>query len=62
MACGHMLNFDYEVRSADEAFNDLPDTGADEEMLDLALHIIKKRAGRDRLSSTTATTRRCSNW
>jgi non-homologous end joining protein Ku len=41
----HTLNFDYEVRSADEAFSDLPATKADEDMLDLALHIIKK-AGR----------------
>ena len=42
----HTLNFDYEVRSAEEAFSDLPDTKADDEMLDLALHIIKKKAGR----------------
>lgn len=40
------LNFDYEVRSADEAFSDLPAGMADDEMLDLALHIIKKKAGR----------------
>jgi DNA end-binding protein Ku len=40
------LNFDYEVRSADEAFGELPAGKADEEMLDLALHIIKKKAGR----------------
>src|SRR4051794_36219834 len=40
------LNFDYEVRSADEAFSALPGTKADDEMLDLALHIIKKKAGR----------------
>jgi DNA end-binding protein Ku len=39
------LNFDYEVRSADEAFDELPAAKADEEMLDLALHIIKKKAG-----------------
>ena len=42
----HTLNFDYEVRSAEEAFGELPDAKADEEMLDLALHIIKKKAGR----------------
>ena len=42
----HTLNFDYEVRSAEEAFSDLPDAKADDEMLDLALHIIKKKAGR----------------
>jgi len=40
------LNFDYEVRSADEAFHELPAAEGDEEMLDLALHIIKKKAGR----------------
>jgi DNA end-binding protein Ku len=42
----HTLNFDYEVRSAEEAFGELPDAKADDEMLDLALHIIKKKAGR----------------
>ena len=41
----HTLNFDYEVRSAEEAFSELPDA-KDDEMLDLALHIIKKKAGR----------------
>ena len=40
------LNFDYEIRSADEAFSELPAAKADAEMLDLALHIIKKKAGR----------------
>jgi hypothetical protein len=34
---------DYEVRSAEEAFSELPDGKADDEMLDLALHIIKKK-------------------
>jgi DNA end-binding protein Ku len=42
----HTLNFDYEVRSAEEAFSELPDAKADDEMLDLALHIIKKKSGR----------------
>jgi DNA end-binding protein Ku len=42
----HTLNFDYEVRSAEEAFSELPDAKADDDMLDLALHIIKKKAGR----------------
>jgi DNA end-binding protein Ku len=42
----HTLNFDYEVRSAKEAFSKLPDAKADNEMLELALHIIKKKAGR----------------
>src|SRR5690348_1558841 len=34
------------VRSAEEAFSGLPQAKADDEMLDLALHIIKKKAGR----------------
>ena len=34
------------MRSAEEAFSELPDATADDEMLDLALHIIKKKAGR----------------
>jgi DNA end-binding protein Ku len=42
----HTLNFDYEVRPAEEAFRELPGAKADDEMLDLALHIIKKKAGR----------------
>jgi DNA end-binding protein Ku len=42
----HTLNFDYEVRSAAEAFSELPGAKADDGMLDLALHIIKKKAGR----------------
>jgi DNA end-binding protein Ku len=42
----HTLNFDYEVRPAEEAFRELPAAKADDEMLDLALHIIKKKAGR----------------
>ena len=42
----HTLNFDYEVRSAEEAFSELPDAKADDDMLELALHIIKKKAGR----------------
>jgi DNA end-binding protein Ku len=42
----HTLNFDYEVRSAKEAFSGLPDAKADDDILDLALHIIKKKSGR----------------
>jgi len=40
------LNFDYEVRPADEAFDDIPDIKIADEMLDLAKHIIgtKKKA------------------
>jgi DNA end-binding protein Ku len=42
----HTLNFDYEVRSAVEAFSELPNAKADDDMLELAQHIIKKKAGR----------------
>ena len=41
----HTLNFDYEVRSADEAFEDLPDLQIEGEMLDLAKHIIETKSG-----------------
>lgn len=36
----HTLNFDYEVRSAAAAFEDLPEIEIEGEMLDLARHII----------------------
>lgn len=39
------LNFDYEVRSAKEAFEGLPKSEAKGEMLDLAKHIISMKAG-----------------
>lgn len=39
------LNFDYEVRSADRAFADIPDIKIEGEMLDLAQHIIKTKLG-----------------
>ncbi|OMQ46582.1 Ku protein [Ensifer sp. 1H6] len=39
------LNFDYEVRSADKAFEDLPDLKIEGEMLDLAGHIIETKKG-----------------
>lgn len=39
------LNFDYEVRSAEDAFSDVPAIKIDEEMLELAEHIIKTKAG-----------------
>lgn len=42
---GTTLNFDYEVRSADEAFEDTADINIDEEMLDLASHIIGTKKG-----------------
>lgn len=39
------LNFDYEVRSAQKAFNDVPDIKIEGEMLELAKHIINTKAG-----------------
>jgi DNA end-binding protein Ku len=42
---GATLNFDYEIRSADEAFQDIPDAKIDKEMLDLAEHIIATKRG-----------------
>lgn len=39
------LNFDYEVRSSDEAFEELPDLKIEGEMLDLAEHIIGTKKG-----------------
>ena len=40
------LNFDYEVRSAKEAFSDAPDLKIEKEMLDLANHIIGTKKGK----------------
>ena len=40
-----MLNFDYEVRSADSVFTDIPDIKFDKEMLELAGHIIETKHG-----------------
>ena len=40
------LNFDYEVRSAEDAFSEVPEFKIKGEMLDLAKHIIKTKAGR----------------
>ena len=39
------LYFDYEVRSATDAFKDVPDIDVKGEMLDLAQHIIKTKSG-----------------
>ncbi|AHK47006.1 Ku78, Ku70 and Ku80 are 70kDa and 80kDa subunits of the Lupus Ku autoantigen (plasmid) [Ensifer adhaerens OV14] len=39
------LNFDYQVRSAKDAFADIPKLKIEGEMLDLAKHIIKTKAG-----------------
>ncbi|AZO63625.1 MAG: Ku protein [Mesorhizobium sp.] len=40
------LNFDYEVRSAEEAFDNVPDMKITGEMLELAEHIIKTKKGK----------------
>lgn len=40
-----ILNFDYEVRSARDAFSDIPKTRAKSEMLKLAEHILGTKAG-----------------
>src|SRR5271163_2884518 len=42
---GTTLNFDYEVRSSEEAFEELPDLKIEGEMLDLAKHIITTKKG-----------------
>ena len=39
------LNFDYEVRAADKAFDRIPELKIKGEMLDLAKHIIETKAG-----------------
>ncbi|HEV7417062.1 MAG TPA: Ku protein [Tianweitania sediminis] len=39
------LNFDYEVRSAEEAFADIPEMRIEGEMLELAKHIINTKSG-----------------
>lgn len=39
------LNFDYEVRSAKQAFKDIPKRKIDPEMLELAEHILSTKAG-----------------
>lgn len=39
------LNFDYEVRPAEAAFEDMPDIKVEGEMLDLAEHILNTKAG-----------------
>jgi DNA end-binding protein Ku len=42
---GTTLNFDYEIRSSEEAFDDLPDLKIGGEMLELAKHIINTKKG-----------------
>ena len=40
------LNYDYEVRSAEQAFSEVPAKAITGEMLDLAVHIIKTKQGK----------------
>ncbi len=41
-----LLNFDYEVRSATDVFDEIPPIKSNPEMLDLAKHIIRTKLGR----------------
>ena len=45
------LNFDYEVRSSEEAFEELPDLKIKGEMLELAEHIVGTKSGTFDISS-----------
>ena len=42
---GTTLNFDYEVRSSKQAFDDIPEIKIEGEMLELATHIINTKKG-----------------
>jgi DNA end-binding protein Ku len=42
---GTLLRYPYEVRSADEYFDDIQDVKVTKDMLDLARHIINQKAG-----------------
>jgi DNA end-binding protein Ku len=42
----HTLNFDYEVRSSAGVFAEIPTMKIEDEMLDLARHIIKTKSGK----------------
>lgn len=56
---GSTLNYDYEVRSSQKAFEEMPDLKIEGEMLELAKHIINtKKANLIPSSSTTAMRRR----
>jgi DNA end-binding protein Ku len=46
LLAAHTLHFDYEVRPASEIFDDIPELKIEGEMLDLAKHIIKTKAGK----------------
>jgi DNA end-binding protein Ku len=42
---GTLLRYPYEVRSADEYFDDIQDVKVTKDMLDLARHIVNQKAG-----------------
>jgi DNA end-binding protein Ku len=42
---GTLLRYPYEVRSADEYFDDIQDVKVTKDMLDLAKHIVNQKAG-----------------
>jgi DNA end-binding protein Ku len=46
LLAAHTLHFDYEVRPASDIFDDIPELKIEGEMLDLAKHIIKTKAGK----------------
>jgi DNA end-binding protein Ku len=43
---GTLLRYPYEVRSADEYFDDIQDVKVTKDMLDLAKHIVNQKSGR----------------
>jgi DNA end-binding protein Ku len=43
---GTLLRYPYEVRSADEYFDEIQDVKVTKDMLDLAKHIVNQKAGR----------------
>ena len=45
---GTLLRYPYEVRSAEEYFEDIQDVKVTKDMLDLARHIVKQKAGRNK--------------
>jgi DNA end-binding protein Ku len=42
---GTLLRYPYEIRKADEFFDEIPDEKIPKDMLDLATHIVKSKAG-----------------
>src|SRR5258708_40252796 len=43
---GTLLRYPYEVRSADEYFDEIQDVKVTKDMLDLAKHIVNQKSGR----------------